>query len=742
MNPTPPDKIYPDADVVEVGNLARTAIKHWQLMCGVALAVTLVVGFWVLGQTRIYRAQLTLKIDPTALRPLGNDVKTPGEDEGSWWFNKEYYETEYKILSSRKIAEQVVQKLRLNKDPQFLQTLPGGAKAKPLKETVSVAAAAEIVRSRLGVVPIKDSRLVELSFEDADAGRAQRILATLAETYIQQNLDSSITNIGSAAEWLNDQLSKLKSELETNELALHEYKKDKRLLSASLDDQSNMLRNEMQQFSNALTAARTKREQLAARVAQLSRIDANDPSQLPASELLASPTLQDLRTSYVKAKTELESMKSGGRGDHHPDVMRANSTMVTTRDALLEEVRNIQEAFRRDLAATDREIGGLSGLYNTVEQRAFDLNLLEIEYKRLSRARENTERLHSLVLERSKESELSSQMRFNNVSIVDPPLVPSFPVKPRIPLSIALGAMGGLALGLGVVLIRERLDQRFRTPQDVEGALELPCLGVLPEIEGPAAAAAPRYGRSRRARRGEVDPNTAPELWIHRHPGSNVAEAARTLRTNLLFMSPDKPFSRFLVTSAGSTDGKTTVASALAITLAHSGKTVLLLDADLRKPRLHKVFGIPMDRGGVTTALLRSESLDGAIVATDVVGLSLLPAGPLPPNPAELLHSSAFVRLLESLSERFDCVVIDSPPLVPVTDAAILSRLADTTLLVVRSMKTRKDHAKQALRSLRDVNANVAGAVLNGVGLRPGGYGYYQYYAYGEEQKLQTEPAA
>jgi capsular exopolysaccharide synthesis family protein len=195
-------------------------------------------------------------------------------------------------------------------------------------------------------------------------------------------------------------------------------------------------------------------------------------------------------------------------------------------------------------------------------------------------------------------------------------------------------------------------------------------------------------------------------------------------------MSPDKPFQRLLVTSAGPSDGKTTVACSLAITIAQSGKSVLLLDADLRRPRLHKVFQSGAGQPGVTHALLDQNRLDECVQTTEIPNLSVLTTGPIPPNPAELLHSGSFQRLLENLSQRFDRVIIDSPPLVPVTDAAILSSFVDSTVLVVRGFKTRKDLARQAARSLRDVGASIAGVILNDVDLSRGEYGYYQYYSY------------
>jgi len=702
--------------------------KHWRLVLGVAALVTVLVSFYVVGKTKIYRASTTLKIEPAAMRPLGDDVQAPGESAESYWWNKEYYETQFRLMKSRKVAEEVARRLGLHRDASFMQGLPSGARTKPGPDATVLDAAA-VVQAYLEVTPVKNSRLVELSYEDADPARAKRVLSAITETYIQQNLEVTLANMGSAGDWLNGQLSKLKGELEKSELDLHEYKKTKQLLSVSLNDQSNMLRSEMQQLNTELTGARAKREQLSARVIQLNRVSAENPEELPAAELLQSEVLRGLRSAYLEARAQQRGLQGAGKGDNHPEVMSAAATMDTARRALLDEVKNIQEAYRRDLMAANGEIGGLSGLYEAAKQRALDLNLLEIEFNRLARTKDNTEKIYGLVLERAKESDLTSQMRFNNIEVVDSPLLPRSPVKPWVSLTIGLGMVGGLALGVAFVFLRERLDQRIKLPTDIEQGIGLTCLGVFPQVEGVAAGGARPAGRRRR--RPEAAPLSAPELHVHSNPSGALAEAARALRTNLVFMSPDQPFSRLLVTSAGPSEGKTTVACCLAITLAQTGKSVLLLDADLRRPRVHQVFGASSS-AGVTTALVDPSTLDGAIISTGIHNLSVLPTGPIPPNPAELLHSASFQRLLETLSTRFDRIVIDSPPLVPVTDAAILSHLVDTTLLVIRGSKTRKDSALEAVRSLRSVNARIAGAILNDVDLRAGEYGY-QYYAYRRE---------
>ncbi|HYQ18017.1 MAG TPA: CpsD/CapB family tyrosine-protein kinase, partial [Polyangiaceae bacterium] len=242
------------------------------------------------------------------------------------------------------------------------------------------------------------------------------------------------------------------------------------------------------------------------------------------------------------------------------------------------------------------------------------------------------------------------------------------------------------------------------------------------------------YGRRKSRRRRPVDNGAGgtPELVVHQHPTSGVAEAARALRTNILFMSPDKQFRTLLVTSAAPAEGKTTVACCIAIAMAQAGRRVALLDCDMRRPRVHRVFGLQNDVG-VTTALLDKDSVLDIIRPTSIPNLSVITTGPIPPNPAEILHSDTFGRLLSALSDQFDHVVVDSPPVAPVTDAAILSTRVDATILVVRAFQTSKELARRAVRSLRDVGNHRVGTVLNAVDFDRREYGYYQYYYYRRE---------
>jgi len=722
------------------GALWNAIRKHWVMIAVLSTGVALAFTFYTLGQTRIYEAEATLLFDPQPPRPLGNQVQSVVDVGGEYWNNKEYYKTQIWVIQSQRVASQVVTDLGLQHNRAFIENVgPGHIKG---GRDISVADAAKILRARLSVEPVRDSRLAVVRYQDADPTRAQRILSVIVDTYAQNNLDDAQEAMQSAAEWLGGQMDSLKNQLESSEMALHDYKKQKNILSVSMDDQSNMLRGEMQQLNAALTSIETRRQEIVARRDELRKINPEEPSNVPSTELLTSSLLQSLRGQYLDAISARLVLVAGGKGEGHPMVASAQAKIDAARAALMAEVRNVQGAVDHEYNVATHEMMGLQGLLESAKQRALDLNLLEIEYNRLRRSKDNNEKLYGVVTERSKENDLTRMLRINNIRVADRPLLPKRPVSPNVPLNVASGIAVGLALGFAAAIGREQLDRSIKTPDDVERELGLTFLGLLPSVHGSESTAP--YGRRSRRKRGNpqpVAPMGAPELIVHELPTSGVAEAARALRTNILFMSPDRQFRTLLVTSAAPSEGKTTVACCIAIAMAQAGRRVALFDCDMRRPRVHRVFG-KTNEVGITTALIAPETVDDIIRPTQVPNLSVITTGPIPPNPAEILHSEAFNNLLKSLSQRFDHIVIDSPPVAPVTDAAILSTRVDATILVVRAFKTSKELARRAVRSLRDVGNHNVGTVLNAVDFERREYGYYQYYYYRREGYAADGPPA
>jgi len=723
--------------------LLRAVRKHWPIMVLFLVASVVGTSIYTSNQVRIYEAVATVQLDPQPLTPLGHQT-TEGSD--SYWSNQEYFATQYQVITSRRVAELVVKKLGLASDRAFLANQP--AVTSPKETSVPVASledTAETLRARLRVEPIQDSRLTRVKFIDADPARAQRLLSAIVDTYVEQNLDTSMDATNKTVEWLDVQLKRLKGDLEAQEMNLHDFKLKYNLLSVSYDDQSNMVRAEIQQLNSNLTELKARKEAVSARLGIVKAVDPQDPGEIPATELVSNEALGTLRTAYLAAKRELVMMKAGGKDERHPDVQKLNAQVESARTAIAQELQNIKNGAEIELENVNHQLAGLSSLYESARKEALQLNLKELEYSRLHRSKESTEKLFGMVLERSTESGLSKMAPFNNVRVLDRPLKPVLPVYPRTATNLAVGIMLGLLLGFAGATGREMLDRTVRNSEDIERELGLAVLGSLPDVarDGSGLNLGYYYGRRRarqkeRASAGAVVEDKRPELLVHAHPKSVAAEAARAIRTNLMFMSPDNPYRCLLVTSAGPAEGKTTVATSIAIAIAQTGQSVCLVDCDLRKPRVHAIFGEQNDQG-VTTALLQPEQLGSLIVDTQVPNLRILRAGPTPPNPADLMHSEAFGRVLQELRARFDRVVIDSPPIGLVTDGVILSTRVDATVLVVRALATRRDAAKRAMRSLRDVGANCAGFVLNAVSSHERYYypGYYAAYT-----AAPTEPSA
>jgi polysaccharide biosynthesis transport protein len=707
--------------------------KHWVTMTSCVIFAGGIALLYSKSQPKIYEATTMLEINPHADQPLGekDDGSSLDIGAGLYWDTREYYETQYKIMTSDRVLRSVVRDLALATDADFL-----GLKKRPdvpLPEDSVVDA----LRGRLMVDPVKNSRLVLLHMDDTDPKRAARICDAVANAFIDQNLRNAVSATSDAVVWLNSQLDHVKQDLDQNENALHQFKQDNNLPSTSINETSNMLRGEMQDLDSALTHTRTRREELSARNAELTKVLADNPDKLPASELLASAYLQSLRLQYQEAVKERDALKAEGKLDNHPLVKRVTERVNDTKSALLAEVKNIKDAVERDLAIVTREESGERKLFEDSRKQAVDLNMKEIEYHRLDRAREQNEKLFQALLSRMKEADVARMMRVNNIRVIDTASEPKGSIRPRTMVNLGIGVLAGLLFGIALGWGREQLDNSLKTPDDLEKGLGVTFLGLLPEMGDDGE----QKGRGGRRRRRVTPSLLSPELIVHEQPLSGIAEAARSIRTNLLFMNPDRPYRKLLVSSAAPSEGKTTVACSIAIALAQGGQRVCIVDCDLRRPRIHRIFDRVGD-AGVTNVIVGNATVDEVVKPTTVDNLWSVPAGPTPPNPADMLHSERFKKFLSDLGDRFDRVVIDSPPIVPVTDSAIISTLVDGTVFVVRAFSTTRHLGFQGLRALRDVDSPVVGAVLNAVNLNRREYNYYYQYYYHKEGYGPLTPSA
>ncbi|MFL5353837.1 GumC family protein [Archangium sp.] len=719
-----PEANEPALDVMQY---VRALWRRKWLIVGVTAVMVLVGTLYTLRQPKIYAASTSLIIDVAAPRVLDTDVKeVMGDERSNYWANKEYYQTQNEVITSRAVAARVVDHLGLRSDPAFLG-VEGIQDPEARKKAMASIDAVSLVRSRINVIPSANSRVVRIAVEDLEANRAALLANEVAEAYIAENQALKLKTTEGASAWLEERLSELGSRASASEMDLYKFKRSADVLSMSIEGkgapQPSTAKQAYDKYMAELINVRTKIAALQARVEAMRQLRKSaSPEAEHWAEGLAEAgegALRDLRTKVLEQRTACVELSERYLSEH-PKMQECQQKLAVVQQELRRSLENLVLGAETDLSAAQANERNLLKLVAGAKAEAFQLTEKEIAYQKIQREAENDQRLYELVLKRFKELELSGLLRTSNVRVLDAALPNPAPVRPNtrsaIILFFLLGLMGGVVLVVGL----ELLDASVASRADVEERLGLSFIGAMPPLK--------------------AEDGATTDLFIHRHPRSPAAEMCRAIRTNLLFMSPDKPFRTVVVSSAGPSEGKSTVVINLGMVMAQTGTRVLLMDTDMRRPRLHKAFGVPDDMG-VSSLVVGEGSLERAIKSTDVPNLFVLPCGPLPPNPAELLHTRAFSELLGKLRERFDCILLDSPPLGPVSDALVLSKQADGILLVLKAGRTQREQAKRAIRSLRDVKARVIGALLNHVDMRGGkgsDYSTYNYYrSYGGERDEQ-----
>lgn len=694
---------------------ARVLFAYKWLILAVVAIIGGGVSFWTLRQPRIYEATCTLEYDPNPPRPLGQQVEDVAQPMGNFWQTREFFETQNRIIASRAVAERVVRHLGLNHDAAFVGVPP---EQRAGWRGVDVTTAAEMLRRRVQVEQVRDTRLVNVRVQDAVPAKAQILANAVADAYVDKTMEDRMGSTSRALEWLGQQVDTLRNRLEASETSLHEFKREHGVLSVSVEDRQSLVATEIEKLSEALTESNIRRIALQARAAELRDAQRRDP--LEWSPVEALPAVQSLRERLRTKMVEREAAAQR-YGEAHPKMQALETEIRALTEDLREEVGAAVQGAESELAEVRRTETGIRAALADANDRGLELNLWEIEYGRLTRERESGSKVYDLVLKRTAETDLTRMLRVTYVRIVDRALVPTASVSPRVRFNITLGLLAGLVLGVILALAIERMDRRIRSVEDIE-QLDVAVLGLVPRIDDEGAPrGARRRGRKTAKAVGSRD------LIAHEQPMSTVAESLRAVRTNLAFMGVRGGLRSFTVTSAAPREGKSTVVINLATSIAQSGKKVLLVDTDLRRPRLHRAFSIS-PAVGITSVLIGDATFDDAVRATEVPGLDLMPCGPIPPNPSELLHTDGFKKVLATALSKYDHVIFDSPPVGAVTDAAIIAPQLDGVIIVVKAQSTTREALRGAVRQLRDVGANILGSVLNDVDLNSGRYGESYYY--------------
>lgn len=716
---------------VDLLELLRTLLRHKWLVLGAAVVVPVLTTFYAMGLPKVYEAVAVMEYDPSPPRPLGSDVEDVADPIGNYWMSREWYATQNKVIASRAVTEVVVRKLGLHRDRGFMN-LPEGQDI----NQVTVEAAAGVLQSKIEVEQPEETRLVRVKVRDGDPGHAALLANTIVDAYIEKLGKDRMGSTVNALDWLSGQLDNLKGELESSEMALYKFKDQHKALSMSLEDQRNLVAQDIQRFSEALTNTRMLRIETATKLEGLREANQENPLQVHNRWVDENQNIAPLRAEYKARLAEREELATR-LGPEHPQMKALDATMAAIKQQIRSEIDGLIKSAENDLREVQAREKKLGQELGRAKSAGMALSRDEIEYRKLSREQKNTENLYGILLERTTETDLTRLLHVSHVKPVERAVKPAAPVSPNIRMYLVSGILLGLFLGVGLVLLITRIDTKVRTAEEIE-TTGVTVLGILPAIgpgEGKNAHKRGRRGKRRGKRKGMSSDKPPPErdLAVHTHPKSSVAECCRTIRTNITFMTTDQPLRTLMVTSPNPLEGKTTVAISLAIVMAQSGKRVLLVDTDLRRPRIHHAFGLP-SAVGVTSVIVEQCSLQEAVHKSDVPNLDVLPCGPTPPNPSEILQTAKFSEVLQQAGEMYDQVVFDSPPLGAVTDAAVLAPQVAGVVLVVQGGSTSREGVRSAVKQLSGVGANLLGAVFNGMDLSNGrygyGYGYGGYYYY------------
>lgn len=703
-------------------------LRHLWLTVSVVVIAMLGTFFYLRTIAPLYRATALVDLDTESPNVLGSmsagiDQQIGGRGARELRLN---FESQYRVIGGRAVSEDVANRLALREDASFLG-LSGVKSPVELRAALAKADAAAVVMGAITIEPIFESSLVRIHARASSPKIATQIANTVAEVYIDQRVKRRLDVSESSAVWLRQQYEDLGKQATASESAMYDFRKERNILSISLDDKQNLTGEALGALSAQLFQAESDARGLRV-AAEQHRLVKSDEALLDAAVqgVISSELIESLKNRLVDLtveRTKLEATYLVG----HPQLASVKQQLAEVRSMLLREVRNSIRAVEAQLAQAEKRVSELRAQLDQTRSEALAMGQDELTYNNLVSAAAADRDLYRMIERRLKEVEMARMLQQNRVAIVERATENRVPVYPRAGVWM-LAAFGvGLLLAFVLAYLVEVMDTSVRSVGELERLIGVTALGFLPNIT--------RGTGSRRSTRAPAKgEDFERDTFVIDFPKSTMAESCRSIRTNLIFMGSEQPLRSILVTSAGPREGKTTASVSLAAVMAQSGSTVVIVDSDMRKPRLHKVFGLGGTLG-LSSVLMGEASLDDVIQATRVPDLYLIPCGRVPENPAELLQSDRFREFVAELTERFGMVVFDSPPLVPVTDAAIIGAAVDGVVLVARSGATRREMIARAADILRGVNANLLGVVLNAIdveGRRRGGYYYYYYRHYGE----------
>ncbi len=687
----------------------RTLRRHKWIILTTLLVITTIVTIGTLLTRPVYRAEVKIEIGKETERVLAGQRIM--EVETANLFNPLYLQTQIDILNSRDLSRRVIQRLNLMENDEF--------KPKTVENLTDNERDVRMVNAfqrRYGVSVGRQTRIATISFDAYNPKLAADVANAMAGEYRAWTMEGRLQGVGDTKDFLSKRVKDAETELRKSESAYQQYLSDHKIIS--LDDKGNITIQRTEELNRQFAEVQNERRTAEA-LFQRSR-------EVPADELppvLNDQTVQALSRELSRQKQEAANL-SAKYQPNYPAVKQVQEQVKQLEAQLAEAkariVKNIETQFQ---VARKRE----EDLRLTLSQskgEAIQLNREAAEANLIKGKIETDRKNFDDLLQRLRQAEVESDFRPSNIRIVQAAEVPISPVKPNKMLNIGLSLIIGLALGVGLAFFLEYLNNTVNSAEDVEKIVQLPTLGAIPSLQ--SLAKNRMLGNLNGSSRKSLSLNPVNNELVSGHePLSSFAESYRALRTSLLLSSAEHAPRTMLITSSHPAEGKTTIVANTAISLAQTGARVLVLDADMRRPRCHKILNVK-NEFGLSTYLSRDIKFDTVIQEHEIPNLYVLPAGPVPPNPSELLSSIKLRILLSDLLDLFDHIVIDSPPVMHVTDALIISPFVDGVVIVVKGRHTPREAVMRAKQALLDVNAKIFGVVLNCVDLNAESY-YYNY---------------
>lgn len=701
--------------------------KRKLIIFSIFIIVFTVVLIKTLTATPIYEASTRLLIEKTDASPLMPNY-------GYTSYDPEFLQTQAQIITSLPVAKKVVRQLNLDQtydryvagrdESGFSVTAVVGwikglyavvAKitnnvfAKPVKtfqeiEEQEISRAdliAEMIRSSVTVEPLEETKIVNVSFMSANPELALIIANATAKAYIDQLLEMKLQASNYNRKWMGIKGEEEAGKLKKAKKALNEYMKANDIVT--IEDRATIIPQKLAQLSTGLAQAETRQKELETLYAKIRRSQ-NNYEELETIPVIADDSVLKLIRDQI-LKVEQNIMEQSNKyGPKHPVMDRVNSELAILKTKRNQEIRHIIRTVKNRYELANSNTRDLREMLDNTKKQAVNLNEKFIQYEILRREIENHQNLFNALTSKADEQSITEKAQNINVWVVEKAQLPDFPSKPNRKRNILLGIIMGLFGGVGLALFLEYLDNTIKTPDDVEDKYNLPVLTTVSKIK---------------------DKTKTLYKLVLDEPSSAFAESFKSLRASIMLSSSDSPPKTILITSMAPKDGKTTIASNLAMAIAGSGSKVLIIDCDLRRPMLHQVFGLE-NKTGLSTFI---SGTSGITIIRDGLpeNLSIIPSGPIPPNPSELMISKRLKDLIRSLKNKYDFIIFDTPPIISVSDTLIISKIVDASLIVTRFGKTTYEMMSYGMKQLAGIEAKVIGTVINAVDEKKSGYYYYHY---------------